>query len=221
MISRSVYPGRHQVRGVRVPTLVERDPPKRRVVVRPRAVGPLGQPRVDHADLPEHAPRGRSPLAKECLPEDRHQRRRERGATVRARLAPGGADMDELGLEVDVGPLQAVELGTALAAIERDRVRQGVVGVQRRDELRDLRGVNWTGRSGRAASLPVLCPRSLVVASRSGLVSSQLALRGSGLGRQRCADGGGGGEAEVRRGPRSGYGVRCGFSSDSRLARGR
>jgi hypothetical protein len=48
--------------------------------------------------------------------------------------------VDDLRVEVDVRPLETVELGAGLAAVEGDRVRQRVVGVERGDQLRGLCG---------------------------------------------------------------------------------
>ena len=42
--------------------------------------------------------------------------------------------MNQLGVEVDVGPLQTVELGPVLAAVEGDRAGQRVIGGERADQ---------------------------------------------------------------------------------------
>ena len=47
--------------------------------------------------------------------------------------------MDQLGIEVDVGPFEAVELGSTLAAVEGDRIGHSVVGVERGDQQRGLK----------------------------------------------------------------------------------
>jgi hypothetical protein len=69
--------------------------------------------------------------------------------------------MDQLGVEVDVGPVQAVELGPALAAVEGDRVGERVVGGERGDQLRGLGGV------GDAQPARLIAGRQLDVAATS------------------------------------------------------
>jgi hypothetical protein len=113
-----------------VPALVQGDAPQRGVVRVPGAVGALGQARVHHARRAEHAPAGGSALAQEGGAQERQQRCGEGGAAVGARFALGGTDVDQLRLEVEVGPLEALELGAAWAAVERDRLGQGVRGEQ-------------------------------------------------------------------------------------------
>ena len=89
------------------------DAPQRGVVGVPGAVGALGQPRVHHARRGRAGARGWVVPGAGRRPQERQQRRGEWGAAVGARLALGGSDVDQLRLEVDVGPLEALELGTA------------------------------------------------------------------------------------------------------------
>jgi hypothetical protein len=107
----------------------------------PGAVGALGQARVHYARRAEHAPAGGSSLAQGGGAQERQQRRGERGAAVGARLALGGSYVDQLRLEIDVGPLEALELGTAWATVEGDRVGQGVRGIERGEQVGGLGGV--------------------------------------------------------------------------------
>src|SRR5215210_7381167 len=133
--------GGHQVGGVGVPALVQGDAPQRGGVGLPGAVGALGQARVHHARRAEHAPAGGSALAEGGRAQERQQRRGERGAAVGARLALGGPYVDQLRFEVDVGPLEALELGAAWATVEGNRVGQGVRGSERGEQVRGFGGV--------------------------------------------------------------------------------